>query len=417
MGGDVGYTVDTNRDFDVVQVRKDFPILERKMHDKPLVFLDSAASSQKPDYVIQKMVHYYSQEYSNVHRGVYWLSDNLTNCYERSRETVKKFINANSPQEIIFTRGATEAINLVAASLGQTLKAGDEVCITELEHHSNIVPWQMLRQRSGIIIKVVPVSEKGEISLLDVERLISSKTKIVAVSHVSNVLGTILPIKEICAIAHKNGAVVLVDGCQGIVHQKVDVKDLDCDFYAFSSHKIYGPTGCGILYGKRELLELMPPYQGGGDMISNVTFEHTDWAELPAKFEAGTPAIVEGIGLGAAIDYFSSYNIEDVFGHEQKILDYATTRLSSIKGLRIIGESNTKVAVISFVVDGTHPHDLATVLDRSGVCVRAGHHCAQPLMDKFGVIATVRSSFAIYNTLEEVDALVSSIEKARDILC
>lgn len=405
------------RDFDIDSVRADFPILARSVHDKPLVYLDSAASAQKPRAVIDAIKYQYENEYANVHRGAYWLSETLTTKYEDAREKVRAFINAKSDKEVVFTKGATEAINLVASTFGRTLKAGDEVVITGLEHHSNIVPWQLLRDQVGIVLKVVPVTPEGDVPLDAIKATISEKTKLVAVAHVSNALGTILPIQSIAQAAHDVGAKILVDGCQGIVHQAVDVQALDCDFYAFSGHKLYGPNGIGVLYGKQELLEVMPPYQGGGEMISTVTFEHSEWAELPAKFEAGTPPIVPAVALGAAIDYVSSFDHQTLLAHEDALLAYGTERLTSVDGVTLVGTAPNKTAVLSFVMDGAHPHDLATILDRSGVCVRAGHHCAQPLMDAFNVTATLRASFGMYNTRDEVDALAEALLRAKEILC
>lgn len=405
------------RAFDIDAVRADFPILARTIHDKPLVYLDSAASAQKPQSVVDTIRYQYEHEYANVHRGAYLLSETLTTKYEAAREKVRAFINAGSDKEVVFTKGATESLNLVASTFGRTLKAGDEVVITGLEHHSNIVPWQLLRDQVGIVLKVVPVAPDGDVPLSAIKHAISAKTKLVAVAHVSNALGTILPIQEIAQAAHHVGAKILVDGCQGIVHQSVDVQALECDFYAFSGHKLYGPNGIGVLYGKQELLEAMPPYQGGGEMISTVTFERSEWAELPAKFEAGTPPIVPAVGLGAAIDYVSAFDPQAVKAHEDALLDYGTERLGSVDGVTLIGTAPSKTAVLSFVVEGAHPHDLATILDRSGVCVRAGHHCAQPLMDAFNVTATLRASFGIYNKRDEVDALVDALERAKGILC
>lgn len=405
------------RPFDIESVRADFPILARTVHDKPLVYLDSAASAQKPRAVIDAIRYQYENEYANVHRGAYYLSETLTSKYEAARETVRAYINAKSDKEIIFTKGATEAINLVAATYGRTLQADDEVVITGLEHHSNIVPWQLLRDQVGIVLKVVPVEPNGDVPLSAIKSAISSKTKLVAMAHVSNALGTILPIQEIAKLTHDAGAKMLVDGCQGIVHCAVDVQALNCDFYAFSGHKLYGPNGIGVLYGKEALLDAMPPYQGGGEMISTVTFERSEWAELPAKFEAGTPPIVPAVALGTAIDYVTSFNQKTVHAYEDELLAYGTERLQSVKGVTLIGTAPAKTAVLSFNVDGVHPHDLATILDRSGVCVRAGHHCAQPLMDAFNVTATLRASFAMYNRREEVDALVDALERAKEILC
>lgn len=405
------------RVFDLDLVRRDFPILSRTIHNKPLTYLDSAASAQKPQAVIDVIRYQYEHEYANVHRGAYSLSEALTSKYELAREKVRQFINATTDREVVFTKGATEAINLVSATFGRTLEAGDEVVITGLEHHSNIIPWQLLRDQCGIVLKVVPVSDEGDVSLNDVAAALSKKTKLVAVAHISNALGTLLPIKEITAAAHAIGAKVLIDGCQGIAHEPVDVQDLDCDFYAFSGHKLYGPNGIGVLYGKEDMLNAMPPYQGGGEMISNVTFERSEWAELPAKFEAGTPPIVPAVGLGAAIEYISGFDRTDIAAHENDLLVYATEQLQTLNSIRLIGTAEKKAAAVSFVLEGAHPHDLATILDRSGVCVRAGHHCAQPLMDRFGVTATVRASFGMYNTREEVDVLIDALGHAREILC
>lgn len=405
------------RGFDIESVRADFPILARTVHDKPLVYLDSAASAQKPRAVIDTIRYQYENEYANVHRGAYWLSETLTSKYEDARKRVQDFVNAKSDKEIVFTKGATEAINLVASTFGRALQEGDEIVITGLEHHSNIVPWQLLREQVGIVLKVVPVTPEGDVPLSAIKEAISENTKLVAVAHVSNALGTILPIRDITQVAHDAGAKLLVDGCQGIVHQAVDVQALDCDFYAFSGHKLYGPNGIGVLYGKEELLEVMPPYQGGGEMISTVTFEHSEWAELPAKFEAGTPPIVPAVGLGAAIEYVSSFDQRSVQAHEDSLLAYGTEQLAGVDGVTLIGTAPNKTAVLSFNVEGAHPHDLATILDRSGVCVRAGHHCAQPLMDAFNVTATLRASFGMYNVREEVDALVDALERAKGILC
>ncbi len=404
------------RSFDIEAVRADFPILQRTVHGKPLTYLDSAASAQKPKQVIDVIRYQYEHEYANVHRGAYSLSEALTSKYEEARAKVRDFINAGSDREIVFTKGATEAINLVAATFGRMLKANDEVVITGLEHHSNIVPWQLLRDQVGITLKVVPVLPDGSVDLSDFEAAITSKTKLVSVAHVSNALGTVLPVKDIVQLAHAAGAKCLIDGCQGVVHEAVDVQALDCDFYAFSGHKLYGPTGIGVLYGKQDLLNEMPPYQGGGEMISTVTFERSEWAELPAKFEAGTPPIVQAVGLGAAIDYVSSFDHAAVAAHEHDLLNYATEQLTSINSLKLIGTAEHKTAVASFVLDGAHPHDLATILDQSGVCVRAGHHCAQPLMDSFGVTATLRASFGMYNKRSEVDVLVEALGRAREIL-
>ncbi|MBL8630944.1 MAG: cysteine desulfurase [Rhodospirillaceae bacterium] len=403
--------------FDVNEIRKDFPILSRLVHNKPLVFLDSAASAQKPRAVIDAMSFAFENEYANVHRGAYYLSETATTNYEAAREKVRTFINASSVNEIVFTKGATDAINLVAASYGRlALKPGDEIMLTALEHHSNIVPWQLIRDQTGAEIKVVPINADGSVSVDAFARTIGPKTKIVAVAHVSNVLGTILPIEAIVEMAHKVGAKVLVDGCQGIVHEKVDVQALGCDFYAFSGHKLYGPNGIGVLWARAELLDAMPPYQGGGEMISTVTFKQSTWAEAPAKFEAGTPPIVPALGLGAAIDYLNRIDRVGAIAHEHDLLHYAMQQLPTVPGLKLVGTAQNKASVQSFTMDGAHPHDLATVLDRSGVAVRAGHHCAQPLMEALGVTATARASFGIYNTRAEVDALVAALHKARAVL-
>jgi cysteine desulfurase/selenocysteine lyase len=403
--------------FDVMKVRDDFPILARLVHGKPLVYLDSAASAQKPKQVIDAISRVYGHEYANVHRGAYYLSETATAAYEAAREKVRAFINAKSLAEVVFTKGATEAINLVAATWGRTfIKAGDEIVLTAVEHHSNIVPWQLLRDATGCVLKIAPVALDGSIDLAAFAKVIGPKTKLVAIAHVSNVLGTVLPVREIVELAHTAGAKLLLDGCQGIVHQHVDVQNLGCDFYVFSGHKLYGPTGIGILWARKELLEAMPPYQGGGDMIDTVTFAKTTWAPPPAKFEAGTPPIVQAIGLGAAIDYLNSLDRAAVAAHEAALLRYAMTSLAQIPGVRLIGTAPGKASVQSFVMEGAHPHDLATVLDRSGVCVRAGHHCAQPLMEILGVSATTRASFGLYNTMAEVDALVAALRHAQEVL-
>lgn len=403
--------------FDVAKVRADFPILSRTVHGKPLVFLDSAASAQKPRQVIDAVTRVYGDEYANVHRGAYYLSETATANYEAAREKVRAFINARSAAEVVFTKGATEAINLVAATYGRAfLKPGDEVVITAVEHHSNIVPWQLLRDATGCVLRIAPVNLDGSVDVDDFAKIVGPKTRLVAIAHVSNVLGTVLPIREIAALAHAAGAKVMLDGCQGIVHRHVDVQALGCDFYVFSGHKLYGPTGIGVLWARAELLDAMPPYQGGGDMIDTVTFAKTTWAPAPAKFEAGTPPIAQAIGLGAAIDYLNALDREAVADHEDALLRYAMMRLAQIPGVTLIGTAPHKAAVQSFVMEGAHPHDLATVLDRHGVCVRAGHHCAQPLMERLGVTATTRASFGLYNTMEEVDALVNALIRAREVL-
>lgn len=397
--------------FDVERLRRDFPILSRKVHGKPLVYLDNAATTQKPVSVIEAERDIYERYYANIHRGVHLLSVESTDAYEKAREKVRALVNAAETKEIVFVRGTTEAINLVAQTYGRkNVGSGDEVVITALEHHSNIVPWQLLCEEKGAKLVVAPINERGEVLLDELERLLSPRTRIVSVAHVSNALGTLLPVKQIAAMAHAKGIPVLVDGAQAVPRLPVDVRDLDCDFYAFSSHKMYGPTGVGVLYGRAELLEAMPPYQGGGDMISSVTFEKTTYNVLPYKFEAGTPNIVGGISLAAAIDYVRAIGIEKIAKHEEDLLDFATERIAEIPGVRIIGTARDKVAVLSFTIEGVHPHDIGTVLDRDGIAVRTGHHCAQPVMDFFKVPATARASFGLYNTRAEVDALVAGIE-------
>jgi cysteine desulfurase / selenocysteine lyase len=407
---------DTDAAFDVDKVRADFPILTDEMNGKPLVFLDSAASAQKPRAVIDAVRHTYEHEYANVHRGLYALSEATTARYEGSRETVRALINAASTREIVYTRNATEAINLVAASWGRRfLKEGDEIVISALEHHSNIVPWQLLRDEKGIVLRIVPVSDDGAFDLAAYEAMLGPKTKLVSLAHVSNVLGTVLPVERIVESAHAVGAKVLIDGCQGVVHMPLDVQAIGCDFYAFSGHKLYGPSGIGVLYGRAELLEAMPPYMGGGDMIRSVTFEKSEWADLPHKFEAGTPAIAQAIGLGAAIDYMQEVGIAAIAAHEADLLQYGMQQLASVPGLRLIGTVPGKVSVMSFVLDYAHPHDIATIIDRSGVAVRAGHHCAQPLMERMDVPAMVRASLGMYNRRSDIDALVGAIEQVREI--
>ena len=396
--------------YDVERVRKDFPILAQRVHGKPLVYLDNAATTQKPLAVIESEVALYERSYANIHRGVHHLSVEASEAYEKSREKARDFINAADAREIVFVRGTTEGINLVAQTFGRAgVGAGDEVLISALEHHSNIVPWQMLCEEKGARLVVAPINDRGEIRMDELEQRLSERTKIVAVSHVSNALGTLNPVKEIIALAHARGVAVLVDGAQAAPRLKVDVRDLDCDFYAFSGHKMYGPTGAGILFGKEALFEAMPPWQGGGDMIRSVTFEKTTYNILPYKFEAGTPNIAGAIGLGAAIDYIGSLGIDAIEAHENDLLAYATERLSAIPGLRVIGTAAEKAAVLSFTLEGVHPHDVGTVLDREGVAVRTGHHCAQPVMDFFRVPATSRASFGLYNTRAEVDVLFAGL--------
>ena len=404
--------------FDVGRYRADFPILATSVRGKPLVFLDSAASAQKPKAVIESIRHVYEAEYANVHRGVYWLSQRTTDAYEAAREKVRRFLNAPDTREIIFVRGATEAINLVAQSFGRAMLApGDEVVITAMEHHSNIVPWQMLRDEKGVELKVAPIDDAGELMLDAFTALLGLRTRLVSVTHVANALGTVLPVAEIVRLVRARApqARILIDGCQAVPHLAVDVQALDCDFYAFSGHKLYGPSGIGVLWGRAELLDAMPPWQGGGDMIRSVTFEKTEYADLPHKFEAGTPHISGAIGLGAAIDYVSAIGLDAIAAHEHDLLDYATGRLSALNSVRIIGTSRRKSAVISFVVEGVHPHDVGTILDGEGVAVRAGHHCAQPVMDRFGVPATVRASFGLYNSRADVDALVAGLRRVQEI--
>jgi cysteine desulfurase/selenocysteine lyase len=398
--------------FEVEKVRQDFPILKQRVHGKPLVYLDNGATSQKPQVVIDTLDHYYKFENSNIHRGVHYLSERATERYEGAREKIRQFLNAPNGQEIVFVRGTTEAINLVAQSYGRTfLKAGDEIVISAMEHHSNIVPWQILCGQIGARLRIIPINHDGEFVLDEYRRLLNENTKLVSLTHVSNALGSIVPVKEAVRLAHERGVPVLLDGAQAVPHFKVDVQDIGCDFYAFSGHKVFGPTGVGVLYGKSELLDAMPPYQGGGDMISLVTFEKTHYNVLPYKFEAGTPNIAGGIGLGAAIDYLNSLNWEAVCAHEHDLLRYATNALSAIETIRIIGTAKDKAGVLSFVFDHIHAHDVGTILDQEGVAIRAGHHCAMPVMQRFGVPATARASFALYNNREDVDALVRGIHR------
>lgn len=402
--------------FDVQAVRKDFPILSQPMRGKPLVFLDSAASAQKPQVVIDAMTELYTKGYANIHRGVYELSERATNAFEATREKARAFLNAPETREIVFVRGTTEAINLVAATFGRThVGEGDEVLITHMEHHSNIVPWQMLCEEKGAHLRVAPIDDRG---VLDVEafgKLLTPRTKLAAVSHVSNALGTVLPVAELCEMAHAAGVPVLVDGAQAVPHEAVDVQAIGCDFYAFSSHKLFGPSGVGVLWGKAEHLEAMPPYQGGGEMILTVSFEKSTWNEIPHKFEAGTPDIGGVIGFGAAIDYVTGLGLDAIAAHERELLAYGTQALEAVPGLRLIGTAPHKASVLSFVLDCAHPHDIGTILDQEGVAVRTGHHCAQPVMERFGVPATARASLALYNTREDVDALVAALGKVREL--
>jgi cysteine desulfurase/selenocysteine lyase len=397
--------------------RHHFPLLRQRVNGKPLVYFDNAATSQKPQIVIDTIMRYYMEENSNIHRGVHYLSERATQAYEEVRTKVQRFINARSTKEIIFVRGTTEAVNLVAYSYGRpNVGPGDEVIISAMEHHSDIVPWQILCNEKGAKLRVVPMNDDGELLVEEYEKMLNERTRIVGLVHVSNVLGTINPIKQMVGMAHARGIPVLVDGAQAVPHMKVDVRDLDCDFYAFSAHKMFGPTGIGVLYGRESLLEAMPPYQGGGDMIKSVTFEKTIYNDLPHKFEAGTPSIASGMGLGAAVDYIDQINLDAVAAFEHDLLVYATETLLKIPRLRIIGTAKEKAAVVSFVIEGIHPHDIGTVLDLEGVAIRTGHHCAQPVMQRFGIPATARASFAFYNTKEEVDILAKGIEKVIEVL-
>jgi len=403
-------------EFDLLEVRRDFPALHQKVHGKPLIYLDNAATTQKPKPVIDAVDRFYRFDSSNVHRAVHVLSDRATKAYEGARTTVKQYINARSEREIIFVRGTTEAINLVMNSFARPrVKAGDEILISALEHHSNIVPWQLLAEQTGARLVVAPIDDRGELILEEFERRLGPRTALVAVAHISNALGTIMPVREIVQMAHARGVPVLIDGAQAIAHLPVDVRELDCDFYAFSGHKVFGPTGIGVLYGRESLLEQMPPYQGGGDMIRSVTFEKTIYNELPYKFEAGTPHIAGAIGLGAALDYVSRVGLVRAAAHERELLDYGTALLGSVPGLRLIGTAREKVGVLSFVLDGVHPHDVGTVLDRDGIAVRTGHHCAQPVMERFGVPATTRASLALYNSKSELDALAHGIRRVQKL--
>lgn len=402
--------------FDVDKVRADFPILQRQVHGNPLVYLDNAATSHKPVQVIETLDRYYREYNSNIHRGVHTLSEEATAAYEGARGKIRKFINATSDKEIILTRGTTESINLVAQSWGRsTLKAGDEIIVSQMEHHSNIVPWQLLCEQTGAVLKVVPFNDAGELLFDEYEKLLGPRTRLVAMVHISNALGTINPVKQVIDLAHKHNAMVLIDGAQSIPHAAIDVQALDCDFFCFSGHKLFGPTGTGVLYGKRALLEAMPPWQGGGDMIRTVTFEKSTWNDLPYKFEAGTPHIAGMIGLGAAIDYVSAIGMDAIRTYETGLLDYATEAASSIQGLRLIGTAKQKASILSFVMDKIHPHDLGTILDHHGVAIRAGHHCAMPVMDRYAIPATARASFAMYNTRQEVDKFIQAVVAAQKV--
>jgi cysteine desulfurase/selenocysteine lyase len=402
--------------FDVRRVRRDFPILDQQVFGKPLVYLDNAATAQKPRAVLDALTRYYTQDNANIHRGLHQLSERATAAYEETRSKVRRFLNAASDTEIIFVRGTTEAINLVAQSCGRTrVGPGDEVLITAMEHHSNIVPWQMLCEEKGARLRVAPVGDDGELLTGEFEKLLGPRTRLVAVAHVSNALGTINPVKRLAEMAHRHGALVLLDGAQAAPHLGIDVRDLDCDFYALSGHKLFGPTGIGVLYGKESLLEAMPPWQGGGDMIASVTFEKTIYNRLPYKFEAGTPDIAGVIGLGAALDWLGSIDSTACRAHEDDVLAYATRTLAALPRVRLVGTAREKTGVLSFVIDGVHPHDIGTILDREGIAIRAGHHCAQPLMDRYGVPATARASFALYNMREEADALAAGVRRVLEV--
>ncbi len=403
-------------DFDAPHWRRDFPILQQQVHGKPLVYLDNAATSQKPQAVIAAVAGYYEKLNANVHRGVHQLSELATAAYEGAREKLRRFVNAASLKEIIFVRGATEAINLVAQSYGRgRFQGGDEIILSEMEHHSNIVPWQLLHEQMGAVLKIVPITDAGELEPGAYEKLFTSRTRLVALAHVSNALGSINPVKKMIVHAHQHGVPVLLDGAQAVPHLPVDVRDLDCDFYAFSGHKMFGPTGIGVLYAKEALLAEMPPYQGGGDMIRTVRFTGSTWNELPHKFEAGTPNIAGSIGLGAAVDYLESIGMLSIQNYEQALLEYGTQRLQTVKNLRLVGTARHKAGVLSFVMEGIHPHDIGTIVDQEGVAIRTGHHCAMPVMEHFRIPATARASLAFYNTREDIDALVQALEKVREV--
>ena len=402
---------------DVYSIRQQFPVLNREVKGKPLIYLDNAATSQKPQAVIDALVNYYSNCNANIHRGIHTLAEEATMAFENTRDAVQQFINAESREQIVFTRGTTEGINLVAYTWGrQNINAGDEIIISTMEHHSNIVPWQILCEEKGAILKVIPISDEGELLLSEYEKLLSTKTKLVSIVHVSNSLGTINPVKQIIDAAHKAGAIVLVDGAQSTVHLDIDVQEMDCDFFVFSSHKLYGPTGVGVLYGKKHLLESMPPFHGGGEMIKEVTFEKTTYNELPYKYEAGTPNIADTIAFKTALDFIHKTGKEKIRRHEKELLAYATAQLEQIPGLKIIGKAREKVSLVSFVIDKLHPQDIGILLDNRGIAVRTGHHCTQPLMNRFGITGTVRASFALYNTKEEIDELIIGLQKAIKML-
>ena len=402
---------------DVYAIRRQFPVLNREVKGKPLVYFDNAATSQKPQSVIDALLNYYTDYNANIHRGIHTLAEEATLAFENTRDAVQQFINAESREQIIFTRGTTEGINLVAYTWGrQNIQAGDEIIISTMEHHSNIVPWQILCEEKGAILKVIPISNEGELLISEYEKLLSPKTKLVSIAHASNALGTINPVKQIIKVAHKAGAVVLVDGAQSTVHLDIDVQEMDCDFFVFSSHKLYGPTGVGVLFGKKHLLESMPPFHGGGEMIKEVTFEKTTYNDLPYKYEAGTPNIADVIAFKTALGFIHQIGKEKIRRHEEELLDYSTTQLEQIPGLKIIGKAKEKVSVVSFIIDGIHPQDIGILLDNRGIAVRTGHHCAQPLMNRFGITGTVRASFAMYNTKKEIDELIIGLQKAIKML-
>lgn len=406
----------TKKSLNVREIREQFPALRRLIYGKNLIYFDNGATSQKPQMVLDAINTYYSKDNANIHRGVHYMSQQATNGYEEARRFIQRYINAAKSEEIIFTKGTTDSINLVAFSFGELLSPGDEVIISAMEHHSNIVPWQMMCQRKGCVLKVVPINKRGEIIQSEYEALLSKKTKLVAITQISNSLGTINPIKEMIEKAHAVGAKFLVDGAQSIQHLAIDVQELDCDFFVFSSHKVFGPTGIGVLYGKEAILDRMPPYQGGGDMIEKVTFERTTYNELPFKFEAGTPHIAGGICLGKALEFMSQYDINAIQKHEHELTEYAQDLLSTFEGVRLIGEAKKKASVVSFVVDGLHPFDIGTLLDKQGIAVRTGHHCTQPIMDFYKIPGTVRASFAFYNTKEEIDTFITAFEKSINML-
>ena len=407
---------DSPSELDVIRVRQDFPILQRAVRGKPLVYLDSAATTQKPKQVLDVLANYYAQQYANIHRGVYVLSAEATAAYDEARRKVQHFVNARSAQEVIFTRNSTESINLVAHSFGrENVGPGDEVLITHMEHHANIVPWQLLCERSGARLRVAPINDQGELLMDEFAQCLNARTKLVAIVHLSNSLGTINPVSEVIQLAHQQDVPVLIDGSQAAYHMPIDVQALDCDFYVFTGHKLYGPTGIGVLYGRERLLDSMPPFLGGGDMIRSVTFDKTTYADLPDKFEAGTPHIAGAIGLGAAVDYLTALGFDKISNHESQLLDYGTAALSAIPGLQLIGTARNKASILSFVLEGAHPHDIGTIVDMEGVSIRTGHHCTQPLMDRFGIPATASASIAMYNTRQEIDQLVHALHRVREM--